>query len=240
MYRVTIREGPGYKFVTKSYGYRSGAPGSPRREKRKRTPEEIEKQNKKNRARNVQLLILGNFQEGWHITLTYQKDKRPSSAEDAKKELAKFHRRMKTKFQKAGFEYKWIAVTEIGSHGGIHHHLILEDIHTETFTTRKAVQESWQFGTYFTPLYEDGEYEQLSDYLTKKESKEEVPGCKVSHSRNLIMPKVKKKLLFRKKWKEEPKVPKGWRLAFLENTISEYTGYPSQNYLLLENKPPGG
>ena len=120
MYTRTILEGSGYQFIKNSYSSNSGAPGSERSKRRKRTPEEMERQNQSNRARHVQLLILGNFKEGWHVTLTYAKEKRPKTGEEAKKILAKFHRRMKAKYKKAGFEYKWIAVTEIGGHGAVH------------------------------------------------------------------------------------------------------------------------
>lgn len=240
MYTRTLFEGPGYRFIQNSYSSRSGAPGCPRQKKRKRTPEDMERQNKQNRARNVQLLILGNFKEGWHCTLTYAKWARPEDPEEAKVQLAKFHRRMKAKFKKAGFEYKWIAVTEIGQRGAAHHHLILEDIHTESFTTQKAVQECWPYQTNFSMLYEEGEYEALADYLTKKESKETVPGCKVSHSRNLILPKKKKKRMKSKTWMLDPKIPNGWELVkdSLWNGLNHFTGLPSQHYLIIKKKPP--
>lgn len=243
MYQRTVMEGPGYRYIIKSFGFRSGAPGSPRRERRKRTPEEMERQNRSNRARNIRLLILGNFKKGWHIILTYPKEARPATPEEAKKELAKFNRKMKRIFERAGFTYKWIAVTEIGSRGAVHHHLILEDIHTDTFATQDAVVECWKVGRKnFTPLYVDGEYEALSDYLAKKETKDDIPGCKVSHSRNLIMPKVKKEQVLRRRWQTEPRVPKGWMLVkdSLFNGINSYTGYPIQHYLLVEcsKSPP--
>lgn len=235
MYKRTLLEGPGYRFITNSYSS-GGAPGVQRQRKRKRTPEDMERQNRQNRARHVQLLILGNFKEGWHCTLTYAKDARPETAEQAKIDLAKFHRRMKAKFKKAGFEYKWIAVTEIGKKGAAHHHLILEDIHTESFTTQRAVAECWQYQTNFSMLFENGKYEALADYLTKKESKEEVPGCKVSHSRNLILPKKKKKRMKSKTWMLDPKIPNGWELVkgSLWNGTNQYTGLPSQHYLIIQ------
>ena len=237
MYNRTVFSGPGYQFIKNSYSS-GGAPGIPRERKRKRTPEEMDQQNRQNRARHVQLLILGNFKEGWHCTLTYSKEARPKDANEAKKILQKFHRRMKAKFRKAGVEYKWIGITEIGQRGAAHHHLILEDIHTETFTTQKAVKECWEYMSNFSMLYEEGEYEGLADYLTKKETKEDVPGCKVSHSRNLTLPKRKKRKMRSKSWLLDPKVPDGWELvkSSLWNGVNRYTGLPSQHYLLIRNK----
>ena len=242
MYNRTVMSGPGYQYIIKSYSLRSGAPGQPRNRKRKRTPEEMERQNRSNRARNIRLLILGNFKKGWHIILTYPKESRPATPEEAKKELQKFNRKMKRIFEKAGFTYKWIAVTEIGSRGAVHHHLILEDIHTDTFATQDAVLECWKVGKKnFSPLYADGEYEELADYLAKKETKEDIPGCKVSHSRNLVMPKAKKETVLRKRWQTEPRIPKGWELvkSSLWNGICEVTGYPVQHYLLIQSPPDG-
>ena len=60
------------KYIPGNYG----APGCPRERKRKRTPEEIKRQNERNKRRKVQRLIMANFGEGdLHVTLTYAKDK---------------------------------------------------------------------------------------------------------------------------------------------------------------------
>lgn len=235
MYTRTIRYGPGYQWISNNH-VGIIPKGTKREPKRKRTPEEMDKQNARNRARQLQLIILGNFKEGCHVTLTYKKDKRPRDALEAKADLQKFHRRMKAKLKKAGFDYKWVAVTEIGRNGAVHHHLILEELHSENFSTMKAVNAVWDGIVYSSMLYEDGSFEQLSDYLTKKETKEKVPGCKVSHSRNLILPKAKRKRMKGAKWRAEPKVPKGWMLVkdSLWNGFNVFSGYPCQQYLLIE------
>jgi hypothetical protein len=235
--RVTLN-GPGYKFVSNTHSMRVYLKGKERNPKRERTPEEMERQNARNRALKVQLLILGNFKEGWHVTLTYAKEARPPDAEGAKKELKRFLDRAGRRFKKAGIEFKWLAVTEIGSHGAVHHHLIIEDINEEGFSSQKVVRECWNGGKYFSPMYEDGEYQSLSEYLVKKETKEDVPGCKVSHSRNLIMPKKKREKMRGHTWFSDPKVPKGWELVkeSLHNGINAFTGLPCQSYLLIEVK----
>ena len=236
LYSRTIREGPNYRLITNSYS-RVLPKGIPRQEKRKKTPEEMERANRRERARRLQCIILGNFKEGYHATLTYPKERRPRDALEAKKDLQKFLRKMKRKFQKEGFEFKWIAVTEIGSKGGIHHHLILEELHEGDFSTTKALRECWQGGMYLSILREDGSFRELADYLTKKETKEDVPGCKVSHSRNLIMPKVKRQKKKGRQWLPEPREPRGWHLVkdSLENGFNPITGYPVQTYLLIRD-----
>ena len=79
------------KEVAKYYPGNYGAPGVKRGPKRKRTPEDIERQNKTNREKKVQRLIMANFKEGdWHLILKYKKDLRPESFREAKKQIQKF------------------------------------------------------------------------------------------------------------------------------------------------------
>lgn len=251
-----ILSGPGYRFISNSYSMKLG--GGYRGEKRERTKEEMEKQNARNRAIHTQLLILGNFRNGWHVTLTYPKEERPPDVSSAKKELRNFFGRAGRRYKKAGYEFKWLCVTEIGSRGAIHHHLIIEDLQNGDFSSQRVIRESWSGGKYFTPMYDDGEYQSLSEYLVKKESKEEVSGCKVTHSRNLIMPKTKREKRRGNAWLHDPRIPKGWELVkdSLYNGVNAFTGLPYQQYLLIEiggnnvskdlhneydkERPPGG
>lgn len=236
MYYRKILSGPGYRFITNTH--RGIYVRSDRGEKRERTKDEMEKQNARNRAIHTQLLILGNFRNGWHVTLTYPKEGRPPDAESAKKELSNFLKRAKRKYQRAGYEFKWLCVTEIGSHGAMHHHLIIEDIQDGEFSSQRVIRECWNGGKYLTPMYEDGEYQSLSEYLVKKESKEDIPGCRMTHSRNLIMPKEKRQKRKGNTWLPDPKIPKGWQLVkdSLYNGINAFTGLPCQQYLLIEIK----
>ena len=236
MYFKTTLKGPGYRYVINSHSLRTYPKGKERGEKRERTPEEMERQNRRNRALHVQLLILGNFKEGWHITLTYPKEDRPPDAMAAKKILKNFIDRVTRRFKKAGLEFKWLCVTEIGSQGAVHHHLVIQDINENGFCSQKIIRECWKGRIYASPMYEDGEYESLADYLTKKETKEDVPGCKVTHSRNLIQPKKTREKKRGSTWQQEPRVPKGWELVkeSLHNGINIFTGLPTQSYLLIE------
>ena len=239
-YFQTTLSGPGYRYVYNNYSGRHLTKVQ-RGERRERTKDEMEKQNARNRAIHTQLLILGNFKNGWHMTLTYKKEDRPPDIESAKKILKNFLARVGRRYKKAGFEFKWLYVTEIGSHGAIHHHLIIEDIQEGSFSSQRAVRDCWEGGLYFTPMYEDGEYQALSEYLVKKESKEKITGCKVTHSRNLIMPKVTRKKKKGFTWLPEPRVPTGWELIkdSLHNGINAFTGLPCQQYLLIESRKGG-
>lgn len=220
--------------VEKHYPGNYGAPGMKRQPKRKRTPEEIEKQNQKNKEKKLQRIILTNFKKGdWHLTLKYRPRDRPESWEEAKKQVRKFIDKMRAAYKKAGIPFKWIMITEKGKKGQIlHHHLIIEDI-TKELNTVKLVKELWTHGnTWWVDLYEDGEYKNLAEYIVKKETKEEDGWCSYSRSRNLKKPKEKKKPIRRKRWSKEPKPKKGFYIIkdSVVNGINPVTGYPYQHY----------
>lgn len=223
--------------IEKYYPGNYGAPGKPRGKKRNRTPEDIDRQNRTNREKKIQRLILANFKEGdWHLILSYKKDERPGSNEEAKKQIQKFLADMRKEYKKAGYEFKYIYVTEKGKKGAWHHHLIIEDIVDHNLITTKLVQKYWKYGhPTFNPLYEDGEFENLAEYIVKKETKEDQEGCTYSRSRNLIVPEPTREIIHRRRWQEEPKAPKGWYVDknSLINGINPVTGYPYQHYTLI-------
>lgn len=211
--------------------------------RRKRTPEDIERQNKTNREKKVQRLILANFHEGdWHLVLKYKKELRPGSLAEAKKQVQKFLADMRKAYKKAGYQFKYIYVTERGKQGACHHHLIIEDIAEPDLNTKKMVLKFWQYGSKaFIPLYEDGEFENLAEYIVKKETKEEAEGCTYSRSRNLIVPEPQREIIHRRRWQREPRPEKGWYIVpdSLVNGENPVTGYPYQHYTMRKIDPGG-
>lgn len=222
--------------VEKHYPGNYGAPGMERAPKRERTPEDIARQNERNKVKRVQRLIIMNFKEGdWHLTLTYKKDARPDTLKEAKERVRKFLGKMRAAYKKAGYPFKYICVTERGEKGACHHHLVIEDIAGPGLNTKEMVMRYWTQGMRtFSPLYEDGEFEDLAEYLTKKETKEEGAGCSYTHSRNLIMPKPKRERIHRKTWRRDPRPKKGYYIVkdHVINGINPVTGYPYQHYTM--------
>lgn len=223
--------------IEKCYPANYGAPGESRSEKKKATPEEIKKQNERNRWKKLQRIILANFGEGgWHLILKYRLGERPETYEEAKKQRKKFIDKMRDALKKAGIPFKWIAVTERGKKGQVlHHHMIIEDINTAGIVMVKLVKQLWTYGNvHFVSLYEDGEYEKLAEYLVKDETKEESSWATYSRSRNLIVPVAEKKVIRHRKWLREPKVPQGWYLVkdSLINGENKVTGLPYQHYTI--------
>ena len=227
------------KEIEKYYPGNYGAPGMPRHPKRKRTPEDIARQNKMNRERKVQRLILANFHEGdWHLVLSYRPEIRPEAFEEAKRQIQKFLGEMRREYKKAGYQFKYIYVTERGKRGAIHHHLIIEDIADAGLNTKKMVLKHWPYGgKSFIPLYENGEFENLAEYIVKKETKEEEEGCTYSRSRNLVVPVPKREEIHRRAWRTEPKPEKGYYIIkeSVVNGINPLTGWPYQKYRMRRN-----
>ena len=77
-----------------------GGGSEKRRKKEKPTSESRKRLNDKKRAEKIQLLILANFDEGFHVILDYPKDSRPTSYEEADKNLTRFLYKMSRKYKK--------------------------------------------------------------------------------------------------------------------------------------------
>ena len=181
---------------------RYGAPGEKRKEKLIPTPGQVLYQNRKNKAQTIRRLIKTNFTtEDWFLTLTWSKDK-PKDMKEAYKDFENFIDKMRDAYRKFGKELKYIYAIEIGSKGGIHIHLVINDI--EGF--HKLLKKYWNRGHPNTKnLYEDGDYRELGEYLAgmpkRQEGKSIVEAIKpldkerykYNHSRNLEQPIMKKK-----------------------------------------------
>lgn len=220
---------PGSIEVEEHQNWRYGAPGEKRQKKKKPTKEQVENQNRINKAKHIRRLIKWNFvKNDYWITLTYRKSERPPDLKMAIKDLEKFFRKLREKYKKVGIPCKWILTTEVGPKGAIHHHLILNRIEgLDIF-----LSQIWKKGTpHIQLLYEQGDFRQLADYMVKKDKSER----RFSRSRNLIQKKPKRKIILRQSLKKEPKPPKGYYLD-KESYVQGINlfGYPYRNYTFLK------
>ena len=229
MYKKRTWKAGDYLVVRKNHSGRY--PKGNRRPKANPTAETVQRQNEKQRAERLQLLIMANFVPGdLFVDLTYTRDTRPEDMAEAKKELAKFMRKLRAWAQKKGQELKWIAATERGSRGGCHHHLLVNHIPGIS----QAISELWEKGhAKLQHLYADGAYEQLAEYIGKASTKEEAFGTRYTRSRNLIVPPEKVEIVKASTFAEEPKAPAGYVLLkdTITNGINPATGYPYQRYV---------
>lgn len=226
--------------IEKHYDGRFGAPGMPREEKKKKTPEEMAKQNHWRKCRELRRTIELNFSPGdWYVVLTCRKEERPDK-ENAPKVIRMFRDKLRSEYKKQGWELKYVITCETGERGAVHWNVIVNDMHNRKTSTADIIRRLWQRGrAHFTPLDDSGDYQQLAEYIVK-ETKKRIDGEETAEklsymsSRNLIRPLVKEKKVKAKSWRRNPEIPKGWELVpgTLLNGINKFTGLPYQYYTI--------
>lgn len=222
--------------ISKYYNYYNRPKGAPRAAPEKPTTEQQRKNNERRAEKKLRRLMNANFEPGdYHINLNYAKELRPDNKADMRENVRKFLRRLRKEYKKHGKELKYIHVMEIGSKGAMHHHLVINRLDVE------LIRKAWNKGrVHIYPLDDTGQYAQLASYLIKYTSKtfnteDSLQGKRWDSSRNLIKPKIKKKVIHRNVFRSEPKEKKGYYID--KNSIMDYisseTGYQYMTYTLV-------
>jgi hypothetical protein len=185
-----------------------GAKGEKRAERKKATPEQIKKQNQKNKENRVRRLIKANFttRDYW-MTLKYPQGVR-KEVKEVQEDLKKLIVRMRNRYKRKEEQFKFIYRMEIGKMGGIHIHILINRIGGDTDL---IVRDVWEQGTVnYQTLYDYGGYKKLADYIVKKpdeetceqlelfEEEDQKQFIKISSSRNLIRPEPERKVYGRR------------------------------------------
>ena len=108
--------------------------GIKRGDKVKPTKEEQEKVNTRQAERKLRILINANYGYGdYHLVLDYirRKGQPDRTPEQMRQDIDVFLRECRKEYRKAGLEFKYIHVMEIGTKGARHHHLVVNKIDTE-------------------------------------------------------------------------------------------------------------
>ena len=211
---------------------RYGAPGRHRIRRLRDTPKAMEKYNNRKKAEKLQLLILNNFDKGFHVTLDYPKDQRPETYEEAEDNLRKCLYKISRRLKRKGKQFKYIAITERGKRAAaLHHHVIIEGF-SEILEELISV---WGNHVKISKMYEEGNYEDLAEYFCKVETKEESSKGKSRYhrSRNLKEPTVRTALV-EGSITDDPYVPEGYHLIqdTLINGFNEVIGIRYQSYMI--------
>ena len=211
------------------------APGMKRLKKSKATPEQMAKANQRNKQKLCRRKLRAHFRKNdCYITLTYEKDKRPSDMEQAKEDFRNFIEKVRKQYKRKGAVLKWIRNIEVGSRGAWHVHMVINRIDG----TEVIINEAWENGKVVSQLlYEDGEFRDLAAYMTKGPATDpRLKEASYSTSRNLPLPEPEVKIYRRwKTWKAGIKIPDGYYLdsdSFHEGE-NPVTGYPYRTYTLV-------
>lgn len=207
--KYTFPDSIEYEFV---YAGKYGAKGEKRAPRKKKTKEQIKKQNQKNRENLVRRVIKLNFAEGDHwICIKYPKGYRPP-LEQVLDDIERFKKNVKNAYKKRGAPFKWVLRLEVGKRGGIHAHMVINRIENSDL----ILEEKWRSilkkcgfpekkaaGMIdYKSIYTAGGYKDLAEYIVKQpqEDSEEYEQLslfapvqqkkllKISTSRNLIRP----------------------------------------------------
>ena len=235
MYIKETCEIRGVKEVYKFTPWRSVYPkGEKRAQKTKATTEAQKKVNERRAKQNKQRIIRANFEKGdlW-LTFTYMKENRPDSIDRAKADRKNLLDKLRKRLQKEGIEFKYVCVTEIGSKGGVHHHMIMKPCVTS------IIADIWKLGGVHIEHVYTEDLERLARYMTGDDTKDEHQRHSVtleswSKSRNLIVPEVKRERIHARSFSKTPKPEAGYRLENLQNGINAW-GYEWQRYNLVPN-----
>lgn len=218
--------------IKKYYTNRYYSKGEKRRKRTKPTKEQMKKVNYRNRVRKLTLLLNENFGPGdAHIQLTYKKE--PEDKKEIKKIIRDFLGKMRKEYKKVGKEFKYVHVFEISKRGAKHHHLVINSIDME------VLRKCWPHGfIYSSVMEENGQYSRLAEYLMKFSGKHigEWTGQAYSHSRNLVIPVTKKKIISGRDMFREKAVPKKGYYIDKDTVRSGETiyGYKFFSYIMIE------
>ena len=118
------------KYYTNNYKRK----GIKRGDKVKPTTEGQKKINSRNAERKLRQLLNANFEEGdIHLILDYIRvEGEPDrTAEEMRHDIDIFLRECRKEYRKAGLEFKYVHVMEIGERGARHHHLVINKTNVE-------------------------------------------------------------------------------------------------------------
>lgn len=225
-----------------------GAKGEKRAKRQKATPEQVKKQNQRNKEKNMRRLIKLNFKpyDIWGC-LKYPKGERKNT-EEVKDDLKDFWDGMRYDYAKVDEKLKFIYRVEIGEQGGIHIHVLINRLRGK-LDTDILMQKRWKHGVVdYKSIYAQGGYEKLAEYIVKQPEEESgaykqlslLPEeerkeyVKYSSSRNLIRPKPIRKVYshwtMRKILTEGPKPQKGYYID-KNSIVSGVNAFTGMSYL---------
>lgn len=228
--------------------------GISRGDKVKPTKEEQEKVNTRQAERKLRILINANYGYGdYHLVLDYirRKGEPDRTQEQMRQDIDVFLRECRKEYRKAGLEFKYIHVMEIGKKGARHHHLVVNKIDTEILQRcwYKAYEGHNRVKVF--PLDDSGNYAELASYLIKytgthkKGTDGALQGKRWNCSKNLVRPEPEYHIISdREYFKKEPKAIKGYYVD--KNSVSmgvhspEYYGYGYLRYTLVKITDRGG
>lgn len=186
--------------------------------------------NDRQAAKRLRNLIIENFNANdYFLTLTYAQKPSPEQAKDDTK---KFIRRLKSFYKKhTDKKIKYVYITEYGKNGRLHHHLL---INKSFWFDIKELTQIWGLGEVDIKIYKGRVKDavRIANYFIKDQKSgyytdNQLFKHRYNPSRNLVEPKMTKKIITARTWADKIRVPKGYYLD-KDSLITGHTiwGYP--------------
>lgn len=209
------------------------------------TPDAMKRYNEELAIRKLTRLMNENFfPDDWWMTLTYEKETRPQSKQEAKAQLSAFIPKLRKLYNECGIELKYCKRTARGERGALHHHLVIP----QGVPTRRITQ-LWKehigasakaHPPFYVPLYPDGEFSTLAAYIVgqmEEDMEEEKYERSWVGSRNLKKPiEEPPEDIEEIKWQEPPVAWEGYSIDTdsIRAGTNELTGRPYLFYRMVK------
>ena len=214
-------------YYTRRYKPKDGRRGKKERE----TTEKQQQINDRQLEKKLTRIINASFDgDSWYITLTYKTENRPKDAEELKRHIREFLKRLRKVYKQEGRELKYIETAEVGERGAMHIHILVNDIDT------RKIARLWDKGFINAkPLDSSGQYRKLAAYFIKYAQKtrktcEAIQKKAYNCSRNLIRPEPKKIVMYGNRYRKKIRIKDGYYL----DKESVYMGTDAEGYERLE------
>lgn len=229
-----VRAGP-YIFTSKKFSLRYGRKNIPRGPNINKCSDKQKEINEFKKRRRLLWLFCENFKNGdkW-ITLTYSKGKRPDSMKEAEQDRRKFIRKLRDYYKKLGIPFVYMAMTERGERGGLHHHIVIRG-NVDYNIIAKAWEHNggWQaktigvdnIGGFTDDILNVGKY-----FVKGRSEKSEKSYTK---SNNLRQPRIVVEIIKAERWTSKPRPKKGYDIIDIHDGFHDFSGFPYQEYIMV-------
>lgn len=219
------------------YTSRVHTEGIKREKKEKPTGEAQKKVNQRKAVKNLRRLMNCNFKDGDYLVRLDFHNMPEIDAETMQGMITKALRNIRGKKK----EVRYIYVKEMGKRGSRHIHLMISKIDAD------LLRKYWPHGgIHIDPLISHGQYSKIAEYFVKyanrtEESQGELIGKRWYGSRNLVKPKITKKVILAHRFRDDIRVKKGFYLdkESVRQGICELTGYEYMAYTMIKTDKVG-
>lgn len=230
--KETVRAGP-YIFTEKHYSLRYGKRNIPRGPKINKCSEKQKKINEFKKRRRLLWIFCANFKNGdkW-LTLTYNKNKRPDNMEKAISDRKRFLRKIRDWYKKNNIPFVYMAMTERGVKGGLHHHIVIRGA-----VDYNIIAKAWEkYGGWKAKTIgvdniggHTDDILNVGRYFVKGRSGESEKNY--TKSNNLFIPVPDTEIISAERWTSKPRPKKGYVIINIFDGFHDFFGMPYQEYI---------